>query len=400
MNANLTRLMAAAQKPARRIVGLMSGTSLDGLDVALCHFAGHGPATRVIVEHFATVPYQQAVRQEIRRVFARPEVELQHLTLLHAWLGRLHADMVLSCLRSWQVETCEVDAIASHGQTVFHAPRHQHGRAGWPNATLQLGDGDHLAVQTGILTISDFRQKHVAAGGQGAPLAVYGDYLVFSQPGEDRLLLNLGGIANFTFLPGTLAATEVFSTDVGPGNTLLDAFVREFDPTKSYDEQGALAAQGRANEALLAELLGQPFFGEALPKTTGPELFSPAYVRAAQQRTGTGHLSPADLLATLTEFSAAGIALAVTQAFGPTRLLHVYVSGGGLHNPTLLAAIERRLPQARFATTDALGIAPDAKEAVLFAILANETLAGNPLSIGHGPQQVPAVALGKISFPG
>jgi len=401
MNHNLTRLVAVAQKPARRIIGLMSGTSLDGLDVALCRFEGHGAATRVTVEQFQTVPYAEDVRQQIRRVFARHDgVELQHLTLLHAWLGRLHAEMVLACLREWHVAPAEVDALASHGQTVFHAPRHQHGLPDWPDATLQLGDGDHLAVHTGILTLSDFRQKHVAAGGQGAPLAVYGDYLIFSRPGEDRLLLNLGGIANFTFLPGSLDAATVFSSDLGPGNTLLDAFVRELYPGRSYDENGALAAQGQMHAGLLAELLRHPFFREPLPKTTGPELFNPAYVRAAQTRSGTSALPPTDLLATLTEFSAAGVAAAVEQAFGPARPFHVYVSGGGLHNPTLLAAIRRRLPQCHFATTEALGILPDAKEAVLFAILANETLVGEPLPIGAGRQQVPAVSLGKISFPG
>jgi anhydro-N-acetylmuramic acid kinase len=399
MNANLTRLLAIGQKPVRYIIGLMSGTSLDGLDVALCRFAGHGPATQVTVEHFATVPYSAAMQHEIRRVFARSQVELQHLTLLHAWLGSVHAQMVLQCLNEWQISTAQVDAVASHGQTVFHAPRHQHGLADWPNATLQLGDGDHLAVGTGILTLSDFRQKHVAAGGQGAPLAVYGDYLIFSQPGEDRLLLNLGGIANFTFLAGSLDATEVFSTDTGPGNTLLDAFVRELYPGKQFDENGFLAAQGLVHPGLLAALLGHPFFTAPVPKTTGPELFSKAYVRAAQQQTGTLDLSGPNLLATLTAFSAAGVARAVQQAFGLERALMIYASGGGMHNPMLMQALRQELPHCSFSTTAALGIAPDAKEAVLFAILANETLVGEAQPIGRGLQAVPAVSLGKISFP-
>ncbi|TGE21935.1 anhydro-N-acetylmuramic acid kinase [Hymenobacter aquaticus] len=400
MNTNLTQLFTVARKPTRRIIGLMSGTSLDGLDVALCRFTGHGPATQVQVEQFATVPYSEAVRGEIRRLFAQPTVELQHLTLVHAWLGTLHADMVLACLQQWHIQPAEVDAIASHGQTMFHAPRHQHGLPDWPNATLQLGDGDHLAVRTGILTLSDFRQKHVAAGGQGAPLAVYGDYLIFSQPGEDRLLLNLGGIANFTYLAATLDATQVFSTDTGPGNTLLDAFVRELYPGTQYDENGTLAAQGQVNQSLLAALLAHPFFAATIPKTTGPELFNPAYVQAAQRTSGTQSLSPTDLLATLTAFSAAGVARAVRQAFGPERPFTIYASGGGMHNPTLMAALRRELPHCRFSTTAALGIAPDAKEAVLFAILANETLVGEARPIGHGPQAVPAVSLGKISFPG
>ncbi|PJJ54694.1 anhydro-N-acetylmuramic acid kinase [Hymenobacter chitinivorans] len=399
MNRNLSRLVAVAQKPERRIIGLMSGTSLDGLDVALCRFSGHGPATRVVVEHFATVPYSANLQAQVRRVFARQTVELQHLTLLHAWLGTTHADMVQQCLTQWQVAPTDVDAIASHGQTVFHAPRHQHGLPDWPNATLQLGDADHLAVRTGILTLSDFRQKHVAAGGQGAPLAVYGDYLIFSQSGEDRLLLNLGGIANFTYLAGNLDATAVFSTDTGPGNTLLDAFVRELYPGRQYDENGALAAQGQINTELLAALLDHPFFAASIPRTTGPELFSPTYVREAQHRSHTAHLAPPDLLATLTAFSATSIAGAVRQAFPALPALSIYASGGGMHNPTLMAALRAALPHCRFSTTAALGIAPDAKEAVLFAILANETLVGEARPIGRNEQAVPAVSLGKISFP-
>ncbi|WP_303310266.1 anhydro-N-acetylmuramic acid kinase [Hymenobacter sp. BT730] len=400
MNTQLAHLCRLAQQPSRRIVGLMSGTSLDGLDVALCRFTGTGPATQVVVEQFATVPYSADTRQRIQQVFARQQVNLQHLTLLHAWLGNLHGELVLQCLQRWQVPPEEVDLIASHGQTVFHAPRHQHQLLKWPNATLQLGDADHLAVRTGILTISDFRQKHVAAGGEGAPLAVYGDYLLFSQPGEDRLLLNLGGIANFTYLPGSLDATAVFSTDTGPANTLLDAIVRQHYPGRSYDEHGALAAQGTVQQELLSELLKHPFFQASLPKTTGPELFSLAYLQAAQERSHTQHLAPIHVLATLVALSAEGIARAVRQQLGPEPSLPIYISGGGLHNPVLLAAIQARLPHCQLCSTAELGFLPDAKEAVLFATLANETLAGEARIIGAGSQAVPAVSLGKISLPG
>nr|WP_262908862.1 anhydro-N-acetylmuramic acid kinase [Hymenobacter translucens] len=378
---------------------MMSGTSLDGLDVALCRLEGHGAATRVQIEQFATFPYSDEQRQQIRRVFAREQVELQHLTLLHAWLGTLHGTMVLDCLDRWQVKPAEVDAIASHGQTVFHAPRHQHNLPDWPNATLQLGDADHLAVKTGIITLSDFRQKHVAAGGEGAPLAVYGDFLIFSEPGQDRVLLNLGGIANFTFLPGSLDPAAVFSTDAGPANTLLDACVRAHYPGRSYDEGGLLASQGRVSDALLTELLRHPFFAAPLPKTTGPELFSPEYLQRAQQQSNTTGLSAPDLLATLTRLSARGVADALKQHAGPQPYLAVYVSGGGLHNALLMRELQAELPGCRFGTTDDLGILPDAKEALLFAVLANETLAGTPFAIGRGRQAVPAVALGKISFP-
>ena len=182
---SLAHLCQLATQPRRRIIGLMSGTSLDGLDVALCRLEGHGPETRLTLEHFATVPYADDTRERIRTVFAREHVSLEYLTLLNPWLGQLHADAVLRCLHEWQVNPAGVDLVASHGQTVYHAPRHQHQRPDFPqNATLQLGDGDHVAVGTGIITLSDFRQKHVVAGGEGAPLAAYGDFLLLSSPDE------------------------------------------------------------------------------------------------------------------------------------------------------------------------------------------------------------------------
>ena len=381
----------------------MSGTSLDGLDVALCRLSGHGPGTQLALEHFATVPYDEDTKARIREVFAQEQVNLETLTLLNPWLGSLHAAAVLACLREWGIRPADVDLVASHGQTVYHAPRHQHQRPDYPlNATLQLGDGDHVAVGTGIITLSDFRQKHLAAGGEGAPLAAYGDFLLLSSPDEERLLLNLGGIANFTYLPRAGGdARTAFSTDTGPGNTLLDATVRAHHPAMPYDEDGRLALAGRVHEGLLAALLDHPFFGAPLPKTTGPELFGPAYLTGAQQRSSTERLGLEDTLATLAELSAVGVARAVQAAFeGRPAPAAVYLSGGGAHNPALRAALARHLPGARFAATDVLGVPGDAKEAILFAVLANEAVAGRPVSIGAGRQRVPAVGLGKVSFPG
>ena len=402
MNSSVNRLYQLANQPSRRIIGLMSGTSLDGLDVALCRLEGHGPGTRLTLEHFGTVPYDENTKSRIRQVFARESVNLEFLTLLNPWLGRLHARAVLNCLREWQVAPAEVDLIASHGQTIYHAPRHQHQRPDFDlNATLQIGDGDHLAVATGIITLSDFRQKHLAGGGEGAPLAAYGDFLLLSSPAEERLLLNLGGIANFTYLPRAGGdASRAFSTDTGPGNTLLDATIRAHRPGLYYDEDGRLALVGHVHQGLLAALLEHPFFAAALPKTTGPELFGAAYLAAATQRSATTTLGLEDTLATLAELSALGVARALAAAFAqrpaPTA---VYLSGGGAHNPALVAALARHLPQARFATTAVLNVPPDAKEAILFAVLANEAVAGQPVAIGAGRQRVPAVGMGKISFP-
>jgi anhydro-N-acetylmuramic acid kinase len=368
----------------------MSGTSLDGLDVALCRCVGHGSGLRVTLEKFATISYSVEFQQRLRAV-SQPSVTLQDLTVLHAEVARHHAATVLSCLEAWQIQPSEIDLIASHGQTIWHAPAHQHQRADFAHhATLQIGDGDHLAALTGIITVADFRQKHVAHGFEGAPLAGFADKLLFSSPTENRLLLNLGGIGNFTYLPAVPAPGPALTTDTGPANTLLDAVTRQYFPNQRYDENGALAAQGTVHQELLSELLAHPFFSAALPKTTGPELFGLDYLRAAQSRTHTTALAPVDLLATLVELSTAGVAQAARQCLSAAELANaaIYVSGGGSHNVTLLAALQRHLPTIRFAPIDALGIPADAKEAVLFAVLANETVAGQP-----------AISLGKICLP-
>ncbi|MGI4819722.1 MAG: anhydro-N-acetylmuramic acid kinase [Janthinobacterium lividum] len=386
MNAQLAQLLALAERPSRRIVGLMSGTSLDGLDVALCHCTGSGATLHVELEHFATVPYEASLRQRLRAV-SQPTVSLEEVVLLHAEVARHHAAVVRSCLQEWGVGPTEVDLLASHGQTIWHAPRHQHQRPDFPHhATLQIGDGDHLATLTGIITLSDFRQKHVAAGHEGAPLAPFADELLFRKPGQNRLLLNLGGIANFTLLPAD--GSPALATDTGPANTLLDYVVRQHYPGLSYDAGGQLAAQGQLHPELLQALLSHPFFAAPFPKTTGLELFSPEYLSEYQRLTNTLELALPDLLATLIELTAHAVALAVRYYLGPQPAAEILVSGGGAHNATLLAALTRHLPTVRLLSIAEAGISPDAKEAVLFAVLANETVAGNP-----------AISLGKISLP-
>ncbi|MVM40156.1 anhydro-N-acetylmuramic acid kinase [Spirosoma sp. HMF3257] len=397
MNPQIQCLYHIAQKPERRIIGLMSGTSLDGLDIALCHISDSGPGTFVTLERFSTVPYDDELKADIRTIFAKTEIEFEQLCLLNPYIGRLHGQMILDCLRSWDIEPSEVDIVASHGQTVYHAPKSQHRRDKFPNATLQIGDGDHVAAVTGIITISDFRQKHVAHGGEGAPLAVYGDYFMFSKKGENRLLLNMGGIANFTYLPADEDASRVFTTDTGPGNTILDAYARKL-LNKPYDEDGKLAAQGQVNKELLNALKINPFFDAPFPKTTGPEVFNMTYVEEAQIRSQTTSLPGADLMATLVQFSADTIVDAIKRVMHDGETYSIYMSGGGMHNPVLTKALQQKLPNCTFGRTDDLGISGDAKEAVLFAVLANESLAGGGTSFGDR-QGVPNVTMGKVSFP-
>ncbi|MFD2572260.1 anhydro-N-acetylmuramic acid kinase [Spirosoma soli] len=397
MNQQIQQLYTIAGKPERRIIGLMSGTSLDGLDVALCRISGSGSDTSVVLDRFATVPYDDDLKAEIRTIFAKSEIEFERLCLLNPYIGRLHGQMLLDCLRNWGVQPHTIDAVASHGQTVYHAPKSQHRHDKFPNATLQIGDGDHVAAVSGIVTFSDFRQKHIALGGEGAPLAVYGDYFMFSTAGENRILLNMGGIANFTYLPDDQDAGSVFTTDTGPGNTLLDAYARRF-LDKAYDQDGQFAASGRINNRLLQALKSNSFFDAPFPKTTGPEVFNVHYVEEAQVRSQTTELVEADLMATLVQFSADTIADAIQRVIREHKTYKVYMSGGGMHNPVLTRAIEERLPHCTFGRTDELGINGDAKEAVLFAVLANESLAGGTTSFG-GRQGVPTVSMGKISFP-
>lgn len=400
MNPYLDQLYRIASRPERRIIGLMSGTSVDGLDITLCRFNGNGMDTEIRLEQFITIPYGSDFKEEIASVFSKSQVDLQKLCLLNGWIAEQHAQLIGQALEKWGISPKEIDIIASHGQTIFHAPKSLHRIEKFGNGTLQLGDGDHLAVKTGIITISDFRQKHIAGGGEGAPLAAYGDYLIFSKAGENRILLNIGGIANFTFLPGDLDPDRVFCSDTGTGNTLMDAYIQKVRPGSYYDANGQLASQGRVNEKLLQALLDHPFFEQPFPKTTGPELFNLAYLEAAKRKADTNEITEANTMATLNRFSAEGIARAVQSQIDAPSNFQFYVSGGGMHNPVLMSNLRDLLPGISFSDTNALGIDPDAKEAVLFAVLANEWLTGGRVHFGEGRNGIPTVSMGKLSFPG
>ena len=391
LNANLSKLVKVAQKSERLIIGLMSGTSLDGLDIALCRFTGSGFNTRFELLEFTTVPYTDAFKQDVKQIFAQKQVSLEKLCLLNASIGTLHADYILQALQQWKYQPKDIDLVASHGQTIYHAPQRLHQQTGYPNATLQIGDGDHIAVKTGILTISDFRQKHIAAGGEGAPLALYGDVLLGSHPTQNRILLNIGGIANLTWLPANKQG--IICTDTGPGNTLIDLMCLEYFK-QPYDDGGRLAFAGQVHEALLEQLLKNGFFTQPAPKTTGPELFSANYVKQAQQQVNAQNISPENLLATLSALTAEGIIRFIkTHIAG--NIDQLLLSGGGAKNGFIVNYLQQALPDVEVADTSTIGINADAKEAILFALLANEALTGEPLTIGDNP----AVLMGKFSFP-
>lgn len=397
MNKWIEKLYAIAGGKQRMIIGLMSGTSLDGLDIALCRVSGEGTHTRLSILRFDTKPYSSLFRNRIREIFAKRAIDQQVLSGLHAWVGQVHGALVNEALDEWGIHCGEIDLLASHGQTVYHAPQTFTGNLDYPNSTLQIGDGDHLAVTTGIITVSDFRQKHIAAGGEGAPLAAYGDYLLFTAEKETRLLLNIGGIANFTFLPARGLKKPCFATDVGPGNTLMNQYMQARMGSE-MDEGGRIAAAGTVCKPLLQTLLSHRFFDLPFPKTTGPELFNLGYLSEAQKVTKTAGLPEKDVMATLCAFSATAIVTAIRRILPLASVPQIYVSGGGLHNRTLMLQIKAGLTDLSIAPFDKLGVLPDAKEAALFAILANETVVGNAAN-AKALANAPAICMGKISFP-
>jgi anhydro-N-acetylmuramic acid kinase len=388
MNANIEALYRISGKSERTILGLMSGTSLDGLDIAVCTFLGSGTHTKLNVTHYTTVPYTEDFKAAIRKIFSIRTVDLEAVTLLNAHIARIHATMVLSALESWQLSASSIDVIASHGQTIYHAPKFLHPTSGYGNATLQIGDGDIISTATGIITISDFRQKHIAAGGEGAPLALYCDSILFAGETENRVLLNMGGIANFTYLPAG-QTTDIISTDVGPANTLIDSYIKANYYGLSYDANGDIASSGTINEAFVNAVLAHPFFNAAFPKTIGPELFNLDFIANALKTAGIVSMAHQDMVASLSYITARVIADGIYKVVGDANLeLVIYASGGGIHNAYIMQQLQNLCPSASFKNLETLGVHPDAKEAVLFAVLANEALAGSP-----------ALSMGKISFP-
>lgn len=388
MNANIEALYRISGKSERTILGLMSGTSLDGLDIAVCTFLGSGTHTKLNVTHYTTVPYTEDFKAAVRKIFSIRTVDLEAVTLLNAHIARVHASMVLSALESWKLSASSIDVIASHGQTIYHAPKFLHPTSGYGNATLQIGDGDILSAATGVITISDFRQKHIAAGGEGAPLALYGDTILFSSETENRILLNMGGIANFTYLPAG-QTTDIISTDVGPANTLIDSYIKANYNGLSYDANGEIASSGTINEAFVNAVLAHPFFNAAFPKTIGPELFNQDFIANALKTAGIVSMAHQDMVTSLSYITARVIADGIYKVVGDTtKNIVMYASGGGIHNAYIMQQLQNLCPNASFKNLETLGVHPDAKEAVLFAVLANEALAGSP-----------ALSMGKISFP-
>lgn len=376
------------------VIGLMSGTSADGTSAAVVRIEGAPPdLTWQLLAHRET-PHPAALREAIFAAFG-PGAGADRLCALNFALGHAFADAALAVLAAAGLTADETDLIGSHGQTVWHIP------AGDEASTLQLGEAAVIAERTGLPVVSNFRPRDMAAGGQGAPLVAYVDRLLFAHPDRARALQNIGGIANVTYLPpageGGNAPAGALAFDTGPGNMLIDdAAGRATGGAWAYDHDGALAARGRVDEALLAELLAEPYLHLPPPKTTGRELFGAQFGEKVWARGVAAGLAPADIVATLTAFTARSIARAYRDHL-PRFPDEAIVSGGGARNPTLMAMLRERLAPARVLTSADLGLPVEAKEAVAFAVLAYETWHGRPGNLPAATGARRAVVLGQIT---
>jgi anhydro-N-acetylmuramic acid kinase len=348
-------------------VGLMSGTSLDGVDAALVSIDGSS-VEEVSWElvHWATLPFPEARREAIHRAIVAGSAEA--LCVLHADIGEWLAEAVLRVCEEAGVPPGRVDVVGSHGQTLWHHPPAAEGRG----ATLQLGDPATIAERTGCPVVSDFRARDMAAGGQGAPLVPWVDQVLFALPDRARALQNIGGIGNVTWVPPRGSTEKVVAFDTGPGNALMDAAVElATDGRLTYDRDGQLAAQGTVDPTLLEELLRHPFFAQEPPKSTGREVFGRPFVQRLVEATRPeGDRDWLDLIATLTELTARTIADAYRRWVLPLGVAEAVLTGGGASNPSLVRRIRELLSPLTIREGDALGVDAGAKEALAFAVLA------------------------------
>jgi anhydro-N-acetylmuramic acid kinase len=401
---NRTSLRAEVNSKIRRrakgplALGIMSGTSADGIDVALVRMSGQTAK----LENFAAIPFPSGVRDAILRLGEGRAATAGEISQLNFLLGEVFAEAALAACRKFRVRASQIALIGSHGQTVFHqgAASSFCGRA--VASTLQIGDPSVIAVRTGIRTVGDFRPADMAAGGQGAPLVPFVDYLLYRDARVGRAALNIGGIANVTVIPRAAKIEDVFAFDIGPGNMVIDALVRHFTHgRKAFDGNADMARRGNLLLGLLASLLRDRYFLKLPPKTAGREQYGEKYVSQVLAHREARRARAEDVIRTATILTALSIVDAVHR-FLPRRAggSELIVSGGGAHNPLLMAQIEAALPGIRLRTSDEFGVPGDAKEAFAFAVLGWETLHRRAANVPGATGARKAVVLGKVCYAG
>ncbi len=373
--------------------GIMSGTSLDGIDAVVVELSG----ARVNTLSFHSVSYPAPLRQALLAV-SNTDTHTREIARLHFLLPELYAETFLEACRKARVKPAQVAVLGCHGQTIYHEGRPAPFLGRRIASTLQIGDGSVLAARTGVPVVCDFRPADIAAGGQGAPLVPYVDYLLFKDPKLRRVALNIGGIANVTCLPPACQPEDVLAFDTGPGNMVIDQLIAGFTGGRqTYDRDGAFAASGSVHPSVVQRLLEDDYFRLKPPKSCGREQFGPEFVR----RLLSLGLSPQDTAATAAYFTAAAVAeglarFARAAEYPPDQVI---VSGGGVHNRTLMRFLRAELPDSDVVRSEVFGIDPDAKEAIAFAILARETLEGRSANLPSATGARRPAVLGKLCRP-
>ena len=386
-----------AQKRTKKVIGLMSGTSVDGIDAALVEIQGHGLGTQVELLAFYSHPFETEIRDRIFDLFQPETSRVDQICQMNFLIGKIFADAALGVIREAEIQVEEIDLIGSHGQTVYHLPPQP--EAQYVPSTLQIGEPAVIAYRTGLPTIANFRVADLAAGGQGAPLVPYVDFLLFRRADRTVALQNIGGISNVTLIPAKAVASDVLASDTGPGNMIIDSVMEIFtDGAKRYDNAGEFAVQGSVCDSLLAEWLQHPFISAHPPKTTGREVFGRQFAHEALRQAQDRKLNRADLIATLTAFTARTICDYYRRFLFPHHSVdEIYVSGGGRHNLTLMGHLERLFQPIPLLPIDSIGVSSDAKEAIAFAVLANEAAHGHPTNLPQVTGAARPMVLGTFS---
>lgn len=386
-------MAALWETESRLVVGLMSGTSADGIDAVLTRITGSGTDTKVKQLGFSFQPFDTPTRERILALCGGETGGSRELCLMNTHLGRLYTQAVQTLLEQTGVE--KIDLIGTHGQTVYHIPEEMPYLNTALRGTLQVGDPSYLAEAFGCPVVSDFRVRDMAAGGLGAPLVPYTEFLLYRSETEHVALQNIGGIGNVTLLPAGCTMEEVTAFDTGPGNMVMDALTAKLTGGKqTYDDGGRLAAAGRVIPRLLDHMLDDPYLKKQPPKTTGREYFGADYVASLL---AFGDYALVDILATATRFTAESIALSL-ERFAPQLPHRLVVGGGGSRNPTLLRFLREVLPKVTVQVQEDLGLDSDAKEAVAFAVLANEALFGRCNNVPNATGAKHSVVMGRINL--
>lgn len=379
-----------------KVIGLISGTSSDGVDAALVDIRTHRGRVQLELIAFEVYPYPKSLSRQLVDLASGLPHSVANLCHLNFYIGELFAEAARRIARKGRIALTEIDLIGSHGQTVHHLPIPKREGRRAIRSTLQIGEPSVIAERTGITTVADFRPRDMAAGGEGAPLTPYLHFLLFSDPRRSRAVVNIGGISNVTYLKAGAALEKTVAFDMGPGNMLIDGLVRTL-AGKAIDEGGKMARRGKVDAALLSELMSHPFIRRKPPKSTGREVFGAPMVASVLQSTRMRRLPPEDLVATATAFTASAISENIHRFILKRGGLHeVIVGGGGVRNPALMERLAELLSPIPVQPFEAVGHESRAIEAMTFALLAYQTFHGEPTNIPSVTGARRSVVLGKI----